>query len=65
MEEEIKEAFQLFDKHGHGSISVQELKEAMLEVMGEDEVNEMMNHADNGEGVVDYQNFIKDVMMGK
>ena len=65
MEEEIKEAFQLFDKHGQGSICVEELREAMMEVMCEHQVHEMITHADNGNGLVDYQDFIKNVMMGK
>ena len=38
----------------------------MLEVMGEDQVNEMVNEADvNGTGNVDYEDFIKRVMVGK
>ena len=66
VEDEIKEAFKLFDKHGKGTIGVGELRDAMLEVMTDEQVDEMMQDADfKGDGNVDYEEFIKRVMNGK
>ena len=62
----LQEAFKLFDKHGKGVVCVEELKDAMLEVMGEQLVNEMMQDADNnGNGLIDYDDFVNRVMQGK
>ena len=45
---------------------VEELKDAMLEVMEEQLVNEMMQDADNnGNGLIDYDDFVNRVMQGK
>ena len=50
---------------GKGVVSVDEMKEAMLEVMGEELVDEMLNDADvNKNGLIDYDEFIKRVMSG-
>lgn len=62
-EQELKEAFKVFDKNGDGKISAEELKTVMLnlgEKLTDDEINEMIREADaNGDGQVDYEEFVK------
>ena len=57
-EEEMREAFRVFDKDGDGFISAPELRYAMInlgEKLSEDEVEQMIKEADqNGDGVIDY-----------
>ena len=59
--QEIKEAFDLFDTDGSGSIDAKELKVAMRALGFEpskDEVKRMMAEADReGTGKVDYKDF--------
>lgn len=54
--DEIRNAFDVFDKDGDGYIDAQELREIMHslgEEMNEDELNEMLNQADkNGDGKI-------------
>lgn len=58
-EEEIKEAFRLFDKDGNGFISAAELRHVMTcigEKLTDEEVDDMLNEADlDGDGMVNYQ----------
>ena len=60
--QEIKEAFDLFDTDGSGSIDAKELKVAMRALGFEpskDEVKRMMAEADReGTGKVDYKDFL-------
>lgn len=62
-EEEIKEAFKVFDKDGNGMISLHELAQVMAnlgEKLTDDELDEMMREADiNGDGQIDYHGNIK------
>ena len=58
-EEELREAFRVFDKDGSGSISKAELK-LVMENLGEkltaEEIDEMMEEADkDGNGEIDYE----------
>ena len=58
-EEEIREAFRVFDKDGNGFISAAELRHVMTnlgEKLTEEEVDEMIREADlDGDGQVNYE----------
>lgn len=58
-EDELREAFKVFDKEGTGKIRDQDLKlvmQSLGESMTDEEVQEMLNEADeNGDGVIDYE----------
>jgi Ca2+-binding EF-hand superfamily protein len=62
-QEEIEEAFKVFDKDGNGYISAAELRHVMTslgEKMSEEEVDEMIREADvDGDGQINYQEFVK------
>lgn len=57
-DEELREAFRVFDKDGNGFISAAELRHVMIslgEKLTEEEVDEMIKEADtNGDGQIDY-----------
>ena len=67
-EEEIKEAFRVFDKDGNGFISAAELRHVMTnlgEKLTDEEVDEMIREADvDGDGQINYDEFVK-MMMSK
>ena len=58
-EEEIREAFRVFDKDDNGYISAAELKHVMTnlgEKLTDDEVNDMIKEGDiDGDGQVNYE----------
>ena len=58
-EEEIKEAFRLFDKDGNGFISGAELRHVMTcigEKLTEGEIEDMLHVADvDGDGMINYE----------
>ena len=58
-EEEIREAFRVFDKDGNGFISAAELRHVMTnlgEKLKDEEVDEMIREADiDGDGQVNYE----------
>ncbi|KAI5108250.1 calmodulin 2a, partial [Silurus meridionalis] len=58
-EEEIREAFRVFDKDGNGYISAAELRHVMTnlgEKLTDEEVDEMIREADiDGDGQVNYE----------
>ena len=62
-EEEIKEAFKVFDKDGNGTISAAELRHVMTnlgEKLTDQEVDEMIREADvDGDGQINYEEFVK------
>ncbi|KAG0285625.1 translation elongation factor EF1B gamma [Dissophora globulifera] len=67
-EEEIRDAFKVFDKDGNGYISAAELRH-VLTGLGErytaEEINEMIREADvDGDGQINYEEFVK-MMMAK
>lgn len=57
--EELRDAFQVFDKQGNGTISVQDLKLSLTtlgERLNDEELDELIREVDhNGEGVVKYE----------
>ena len=67
-EEEIVEAFKVFDKDGNGFISAAELRHVMTnlgEKLTDEEVDEMIREADvDGDGQINYEEFVK-MMMSK
>jgi calmodulin len=67
-EEEILEAFKVFDKDGNGFISAAELRHIMTnlgEKLSDEEVDEMIREADiDGDGQINYEEFVK-MMMSK
>jgi calmodulin len=67
-EEDLIEAFKIFDKDGSGNISASELRHVMTtlgEKLTEEEADEMIREADtNGDGYIDYVEFVK-IMMSK
>lgn len=62
-EEELREAFKVFDKDGNGFISAAELRHVMTnlgEKLSDQEVDEMIKEADtDGDGQVDYAEFVR------
>ncbi|OIV95493.1 hypothetical protein TanjilG_26756 [Lupinus angustifolius] len=67
-EEELKEAFRVFDKDQDGFISAAELRHVMTnlgEKLTDEEVDEMIREADgDGDGKINYEEFVK-VMTAK
>ena len=65
-EEEILEAFKVFDKDGNGFISSAELKHVMTnlgEKLTDEEVDEMIREADvDGDRQINYEEFVKMMM---
>ena len=61
-EDELLEAFRVFDQDGDGFISAEELRYLMCnlgEKLSQEEVNEMIAEADtDGDGQVDYREFV-------
>ncbi|MCQ2816094.1 MAG: EF-hand domain-containing protein [archaeon] len=63
--EEMIEAFKIFDKDGNGLISPKELLDVMTSLGGpgsvtEEEVNEMVKEADmDGDGYINYEEFVR------
>ncbi|XP_054453191.1 calcium-binding protein 2-like [Anoplopoma fimbria] len=61
---ELRDAFKEFDSNGDGQISLNELREAMKKLMGEQvtnkEINEILRDVDlNGDGLVDFEEFVR------
>ncbi|XP_072298596.1 calcium-binding protein 5b [Eucyclogobius newberryi] len=61
---ELKDAFKEFDIDGDGSITIDELRQAMLKLMGEHtnrkEIEAVVREADNdGDGTVDFEEFVR------
>ncbi|RWR75122.1 calmodulin cam-206 [Cinnamomum micranthum f. kanehirae] len=67
-EEELKEAFKVFDKDQNGFISAAELRHVMTnlgEKLTDEEVDEMIREADvDGDGQVNYEEFVR-MMLAK
>lgn len=67
-EEDLIEAFKIFDKDGNGVISANELRHVMTtlgEKLSQEEADEMIKEADiDGDGHINYQEFVK-ILMSK
>jgi len=67
-EEEIREAFKVFDRDNNGFISAAELRHVMTSIgekLTDDEVDEMIREADqDGDGRIDYNEFVQ-LMLNK
>lgn len=67
-EEELVEAFKVFDRDGSGFISAAELRHVMTnlgEKLTDDEVDAMVRETDvDGDGQVDYEEFVRMMMAG-
>lgn len=67
-EEEVINAFRVFDKDGQGLISSSELRHIMTTLgdkLTEEEVDEMIREADiDGDGYINYEEFVR-IMMAK
>lgn len=65
-EEELIEAFKVFDRDGNGFISAAELRHVMTnlgEKLTEEEVDEMIREADiDGDGQINYDQFVRMMM---
>ena len=61
-EEDVKEAFRVFDRDGNGFISADELRYVMTnlgEKLSDEEVMEMIREADiDGDGQINYEEFV-------
>ena len=62
-DEEMREAFKVFDKDGQGFLSVAELRHIMTnlgEKLSKEELEEMIKEADaNKDGMINYASFVK------
>ncbi|KAL0482926.1 calmodulin, partial [Acrasis kona] len=61
-EEQIRDAFRIFDKDNSGTITVDDLKHIMLnlgEKLTQEEVDEMLVHANIKSGKINYADFAK------
>jgi len=62
-DDDLKEAFKVFDKDDNGSISAKELRHVMTnlgEKLSDEEIDEMIREVDiNGDGHIDYDEFVK------
>lgn len=67
-EEELREAFRIFDKEGNGFLTASELRHIMMnlgEKLTEEECDEMIREADiMGDGNINYEEFVT-MMMSK
>ena len=65
-EEELKEAFKVFDKNGNGFTSAFELRHVMTnlgEKLTSEQVDQMIREADvDGDGQINYEEFVKMMM---
>jgi len=63
MQEELREAFRMYDKEGNGYINVRDLREilrALDDKLTEDELDEMITEIDtDGSGTVDFEEFME------
>ncbi|KAH6664159.1 EF-hand protein [Halenospora varia] len=61
-EEEMREAFKVFDHDNSGSISITELRHVMVSIdntLTDSQIDEMMKEADlDGDGTIDYKEFV-------
>lgn len=65
-EAELRDAFRLFDRDNSGYITINELKQVMInmgEKLNQEELEDMMREADvNRDGKLDYQEFVQKLL---
>ena len=65
-EEEVLNAFKIFDKEGNGLININELKHIMVTLgknLSESEINDMLKEADiDGDGYINYEEFVRSLL---
>lgn len=57
-EDEVREAFRVFDRDGNGYVSAAELKHVMTNIgekLTDEEVDEMLREIDVGDGQINYE----------
>ena len=63
IEEELRDAFRVFDKNNDGIMTSNELRDVMLtlgDTMSREDVDEMIRDADlNGDGNIDYEGMLR------
>ncbi|KAI0242088.1 putative calmodulin-3 [Lamellibrachia satsuma] len=66
--DELRDAFQVFDKNGNGLVSVHDLKHSLTtlgERLADEELDELVREVDtDGEGQLNYEDVVK-VLLGK
>jgi calmodulin len=66
LEEDLIEAFRLFDREGSGTVSVQEFKHVMTtlgDALTDEEAEELLRKADIDEkGLINYDEFVKSIV---
>jgi len=67
LENDLKEAFKVFDRNDEGVVTATELKHVLISLVSEeltiDEINEMIAQADtNKDGLINYNGFVKMIL---
>jgi len=68
VEDELRDAFKVFDKDNDGYLTAPELRDVMMNLgdpMTVEDITEMVREADtNGDGKIEYSEFVQQIMSG-